>query len=210
MSFIVEAQTAAMSLLQVALLAAILIVIEPLVLLGMAPFALPYLIFHWRLSERHYEEEYRRTPQRRWTSYFVSLLTGRHSLAEVRLLNLSPFLGQKFEELMMHFKEQDKKIYRRSFAGSSLFALVTTVAFYLVFFRVIMKVINGVLTVGDVAVFGGATARLRFSLESAIRSISAALEQTLYVSNLIHFFCRSRSWFRAVGGFSYQSAAKSR
>ena len=33
-----------------------------------------------------------------------------------------------------------------------------------------------------------ATARLRFSLEGTIRSLSSALEQTLYISNLIEFF----------------------
>lgn len=188
MRFIVEAQTAVTSLLQTVLLTAILVAIEPLVLLAMAPFALPYLLFHWRLSKRRYEEEYRRAPQRRWTSYFVSLLTGRQSLAEVRLVNLSPFLREKFRQLMGHFQRQDQRIYQRSFAGGSLFALVTTVAFYAIFFRVIFKVTNGTLTVGDIAVFGGATARLRFSLEFAVRSISASLEQTLYISNLIEFF----------------------
>ena len=40
----------------------------------------------------------------------------------------------------------------------------------MVFFRVITNVLNGSLTVGDVAMFGGATARLRFSLEGTIRS----------------------------------------
>jgi ABC-type multidrug transport system fused ATPase/permease subunit len=54
--------------------------------------------------------------------------------------------------------------------------------------RVITKVINAVLSVGDVAVFGGATARLRFSREFAIHSLSASLEQTLYISNLMEFF----------------------
>jgi ATP-binding cassette subfamily B protein len=188
MRFILEAQMGATSLLQSILLTAILAAIEPLVLLAMAPFALPYFLFHWRLSKRRYEEEYRRTPQRRWTIYFVSLLTGRHSQAEVRLLNLSPFLQQKFRELMIRFRDRDKKFYQRSFGGSSLFALITTIVFYMIFFRVIVNVINGVLTVGDVAVFGAATARLRFSLELAMRSISAALEQTLYISNLIEFF----------------------
>jgi ABC-type multidrug transport system fused ATPase/permease subunit len=187
MRFILEAQMTAMSLLQTVSLAAILVVAEPLVLLAMAPFALPYLFFQWRLSKRRFEEEFRRTPQRRWTTCFVSLLTGRQTLAEVRLLNLSPFL-RKFRDLVTHFRDRDRRIYLRSFGGSSLFALATTVAFYLIFFRVIVNVINGALTVGDVAVFGAATARLRFSLEFAIRTLSAALEQTLYISNLIEFF----------------------
>jgi ATP-binding cassette subfamily B protein len=149
---------------------------------------LPYLLFHWRLSKKRFQEEYRRTPQRRWTTYFVSLLTGRQSVAEIKLLDLSPYLRDRFGSLMRQFRDRDRKLYRCNFYGSSLFALVTTVTFFAVFFRVIFRVIEGVLTVGDVAVFGGATARLRFSLEGSIRSLSSALEQTLYISNLIAFF----------------------
>ena len=121
MRFVVEAQTSVTSLLQTLSLAAILVLIEPLVLLALAPFALPYLFFQWRLSKRRYQEEYRRTPQMRWTSYFVSLLTGRHSLAEVRLLNLSPFLRKKFRELMIQFRDLDMRIYRRNFICKKLF-----------------------------------------------------------------------------------------
>jgi|SRR5215813_5395824 len=188
MRFVVEAQTSVTSLLQTLSLAAILVLIEPLVLLALAPFALPYLFFQWRLSKRRYQEEYRRTPQMRWTSYFVSLLTGRQSVAEVKLLDLSPFLRNKFRSLMTQFRNVNRQVYLRGFSGSSLFALATTVAFYLIFFRVIVNVLKGVLTVGDVAVFGAATSRLRFTLETAIRSFSTALEQTLYISNLIEFF----------------------
>ena len=109
-------------------------------------------------------------------------------MAEIKLLDLSPFLRDKFGSLMRQFRARDRRLYLRNFGGSSLFALVTTIAFFLVFFRVIANVLKGSLTVGDVAVFGGATARLRFSLEGTIRSLSSALEQTLYISNLIEFF----------------------
>ena len=188
MRFVVEIQNSAINLLQTVSLSALLALIEPLVLLALAPFTLPYLLFHWRLSKKRFQEEYRRTPQRRWTSYFVSLLTGRQSVAEIKLLDLSPFLRDKFGSLMRQFRARDRRLYLRNFGGSSLFALVTTIAFFLVFFRVIANVLKGSLTVGDVAVFGGATARLRFSLEGTIRSLSSALEQTLYISNLIEFF----------------------
>ena len=188
MRFVVEIQNSVTHLLQTVSLSALLALIEPLVLLALAPFALPYLLFHWRLSKKRFQEEHRRTPQRRWTSYFVSLLTGRQSVAEIKLLDLSPYLRDKFGFLLRQFRDRDRKLYLRNFYGSSLFALVTTITFFVVFFRVILKVIDGVLTVGDVAVFGGATARLRFSLEGTIRSLSSALEQTLYISNLIAFF----------------------
>ena len=188
MRFVTEIQNSAIYLLQTISLSVLLALIEPLVLLTLAPFAGPYLVFHWRLSNKRFQEEHRRTPQRRWTSYFVSLLTGRQTVAEIKLLDLSPYLRAKFAALLEKFRDRDRKLYLRNFYGSSLFALVSTITFFLVFFRVILKVIEGVLTVGDVAVFGGATARLRVSLEGSIRSISSALEQTLYITNLIAFF----------------------
>ena len=212
MRFVVELQNAATGLLQTLSLTALLALIEPLVLLALAPFALPYLLFHWRLSKKRFQEEYSRTPQRRWTSYFVSLLTGRQSVAEIKLLDLSPYLRDKFGTLLREFRKRDRKLYLRNFYGSALFALVTTLTFFTVFFRVIFKVIDGALTVGDVAVFGGATARLRFSLEGSIRSLSSALEQTLYISNLIAFFDEKPQMLSgsSVPSFSSQAEIKIR
>jgi ATP-binding cassette subfamily B protein len=210
MRFVVELQNSATNLLQTVSLTVLLALIEPLVLLALAPFALPYLLFHWRLSKKRFQEEYRRTPQRRWTTYFVSLLTGRQSVAEIKLLDLSPYLRDRFGSLMRQFRDQDRKLYRRNFYGSSLFALVTTTAFFVVFFRVIAKVLNGSLTVGDVAVFGGATARLRFSLEGSIRSLSSALEQTLYISNLIEFFKEKPQMVSGSSMFSTSARAEIR
>jgi ATP-binding cassette subfamily B protein len=188
MTFVENAQVSLSSLLQMVSLSAILVMVEPLVIWLLAPFGFPYLVFQWRVSQRRYREEYRRTPQTRWTRYFVSLLTSRHSVAEVRLLDLSPFLRDKFDSLMRQFHHRDSKLHLRSFAGSSLFAVATTIAFYLIFFRVIMNVLNGALTLGDVAVFGAATSRLRATLEMAIRALSSAMEQTLYISNLLKFY----------------------
>ncbi|TMA04489.1 MAG: ABC transporter ATP-binding protein, partial [Deltaproteobacteria bacterium] len=187
MKFVEESQALATSLLQTLSLVIILVMVEPLIPWILAPFALPYLFFHWRLSRRQYQEEYRRTPQRRWTGYFVSLLTSRRSVMEIRLLELSPFLLDKFRSLITQFRDRDRTMYFRSLGGSSLFALVTTVVFYLIFVRVIFNALKGVLTVGDIALFGGATSRLRFSLERVIRSLSGTMEQTLYISNLIEF-----------------------
>ena len=186
-NFVRETQAALTNFLQTISLVAILVLIEPWVLLVLAPSALPYLFFQWRLSRRYYLEEYHRTPKRRWTHYFVSLLTDRHSLTEIKLVGLAPFLIRQFRLLITQFRDQDRSLHRRSLAGSSIFAAVTTVAFYVIFVRVVLKALAGVLTVGDIAIFGGATSRVRFTLEKVIQSISSAMEQTLYISNLIDF-----------------------
>lgn len=185
--FVSDTQSAITGLLQIISLVAVLMIIEPFVLLILGPFALPYLIFHWRLARRKYVEEHLRTAKRRWTSYFVSRLTGQQSVAEVKLLDLAPLLIDRFRSLMNEFRNQDRKLQQRSFIGGSLFAILTTLAFYAVLFRVIRNAFTGILTVGDIAVFVAATSRLRLTLERSILALSSAMEQTLYISNLREF-----------------------
>lgn len=185
--FMNDALAAGSNIIQTLSLCGILMAIEPVIVLIVGPFALPYLLFQWRLAKRHYEEEHSRATKRRWTRYFVSRLMGQQSIPEVKLLDLAPLLIEKFRALMAEFRDQDRTRYVRSFAGGSLFAVLTTVAFYAMFARVVMRALQGALTVGDLAIFAGVTSRLRSTLEKAILSISSAMEQTLYISNLIEF-----------------------
>jgi ATP-binding cassette subfamily B protein len=185
--FVSDAQLAAVSFLQTVSLVGILMTIEPLVLLVLGPFTVPYLIFQWRLGRKRWSQEYVRAPKRRWTRYFVSRLTGQPAVAEVKLLELAPFLIDKFRTLMTQFRDQDRKLYVRSFAGGSVFAVLTTVLFFVLFVRVIFHALDGGLTVGDIAIFGGATSRLRSTLDNAISSLSSAMERTLYISNLMAY-----------------------
>jgi len=172
---------------QVAALLALLLAIEPLIILVVLLATLPYLRFQWRLATRQHALEMSRTTKRRWTAYFVSRLTDRGSIAEVRILGLASLLIDRFRKLMAEFRDQDRQLYVHGFAGSALFVVATTTAIYAMFVRVAYRVFIGKLTLGDLAIFGGATTRLRNTLESLILMLSAAMEQTLYIDNIIEF-----------------------
>lgn len=185
--FVQDTLVASTNVVQTVSLIAILMSIEPLIVLILGPFAFPYLLFQWRLAKEHYSTEHFRATKRRWTSYFASRLMSQQSIAEVKLLDLAPLLIEKFRSLMAEFRDQDRKIYLRSFAGGSVFAVLTTVAFYAIFTWIVMRALRGALTIGDLAIFAGVTSRLRTTLEKAILAISSAMEQTLHISNLIQF-----------------------
>ncbi|HUI24961.1 MAG TPA: ABC transporter ATP-binding protein [Candidatus Kryptonia bacterium] len=185
--FVSEALSVSHSAMQIVSLLAILIAIEPLLFLVAVLFGLPYLHFQWRLAKRQHAVEHARTAKRRWTAYFVAKLTSRGSVNEVKILGLAPLLIDKFRALMAEFRDQDRRLYLRGFVGSSLFAVFTTAAIYAMFVRVAFRVLHGALTVGDLAIFGGATTRLRNTLETLIQGIANALEQTLYIANVREF-----------------------
>jgi len=173
--------------IQMVTLTGVLVVIEPTIVLVLGLVSLPYIFFQWRLAKSRYEMEFDRVTKRRWTQYFVTRLTSHQWVPETKLLKLEPLLMQKFRELMAEFRDQNQVIYRRIFLGSALFASISSIAFYLTFVRVAQRVMGGGLTIGDVAVYGGAMARLRTSLEQSVINLTGALEQTLHIGHLQEF-----------------------
>ncbi|HJR62748.1 MAG TPA: ABC transporter ATP-binding protein [Gemmatimonadaceae bacterium] len=185
--FVVELQHALMNVLIVMSLFGVLVAVEPLVPIVVAPFALIFLFFQWRLARARYADEEDRTTKRRWTDYFVSHLTTAGSVAEVRVLGLAPLLLARFRAFMTEFRDRNRSLQRRNLVGSSVGAVLTISALYALFARVIMRVLDGTGTVGDVAIFGGAAVRLRGALDMALRSTTVAYEQVLFIGNFREF-----------------------
>jgi ATP-binding cassette subfamily B protein len=88
---------------------------------------------------------------------------------------------------MTEFRDQDRKLYMRSFIGNSVFSVLSTTALYGMFGWVAWRVLKGGLTVGDIAIYGGVTSRLRRVARNTFGSFSSAMEETLYLSHLMEF-----------------------
>ncbi len=174
--------------MQIISLMAILFWIEPLVLLIMVPLTFPYLLFQWGLARRHFHKEYHRVTRFRWLRYYMSKMTMRNSVAEIKLLDLAPHLLAQYNHLLQGFRDEDRRIYRQQWAGSAAFLLISIALFYGLVARIIERVLQGSLTVGDVTVFAALVLRLRSLLEGFVGTVSLALERTLYITNLQEFF----------------------
>jgi len=172
------------NLIEIVSLLAIMVAIEPLVLLVVVPAAVPYLRLRWNLSRNRYELERSRATKRRWTSYFSYALTDANSVPEVKILDLAPLLIRKFRTLMSEFRDQDKILLFRSVRAAALFSAFATTALYALFARVALRVLRGSSSMGGLAIFGAAAARLRGTVEAEINSISSLLEQMLNISDL--------------------------
>jgi ATP-binding cassette subfamily B protein len=175
------------NVIQIVSLVLILILVEPLVLVVLFPLAIPHFFFQWFTSMKYYQVAYKLATKRRWSQYFSSLITSRESLPEVKILGLAPLILDKFRTLMIEFRDQNRERYLYRFVGSSVFAVITTIAVYGLFAHVIYKVLKEGLTVGDVAIFAAAALRLRGALESTVNSSASVFEQTLYIANLREF-----------------------
>jgi len=192
--------------IQVVSLTALLAAIEPLVTLILIPIALPYLYFQWRLAWMRYAKDRARTTNQRWMRYFSSLLTNPKWVPETKLLGLAPLLVDKSHHLLVSFRDENRQLQSRSLIGRSVFVTITTAAFYVVLSRLANQVLGGALTIGDVAIYGGATSRLRNTLQNIIASMTTMREDMLYISNLQEFL-RAKPQIGETGGLSPTASA---
>ena len=85
---------------------------------------------------------------------------------------------------MSEFRDQDHRLLLPLVArGLDVFGFATT-AIYVLFARVALRVLQGSSTMGDLAIFGAAAARLRATVEGEISSMANLLEQMLNISDL--------------------------
>jgi ATP-binding cassette subfamily B protein len=176
------------SILQAISLIVILIAIEPAVVLVLIPLSLPYLWLQWRVTRAKYETEYSRTTKRRWMNYFIGHFTSSNRVPETKLLGLAPLLIKQCRALLKEFRDQNRRLYQREIMNNFLFIAITTIALYLLLVRILRRVIAGALTIGDVAIYGGATAQLRTTLRRIVNSVNAVQEGMLFISHLREFF----------------------
>lgn len=175
---------ASIGLIQIVLLFAILIYIEPLMLVIVILALPPYSTIMWMISRRRYENEFRRAPARRWTRYFTELMLQRNNATEIRLLGIGEFIIERFREFLRSFAQENAKIEARATIASIIFVVVTLSLFYALFYQIIGKVLAGSLTVGDIAITIGAIARLSSLSEQIVSKFGLTLERSMYVDNL--------------------------
>jgi ATP-binding cassette subfamily B protein len=163
----------------------VLFAIDPLVVLITVPTVLPYLWFKWRQSKARFDKEFHRATRRRWANYFSSILTSRRFIPEIKLFRLAAHFVERYRKLLLDFIDEDRRLHTRNLLGNFIFALVFSLFFYLLFARVAWLVLEGSLTVGDVAIFAGATKTLRDMLISLAGHASRIMESTLFIENLV-------------------------
>ena len=201
--------------LQGATLMAILFVIEPIVFLLLLPVAIPYLAFQWRLSRRQFEEVDARADKQRRIGYYAGVLGSVEQAGELRLLGLAPLFLARCRILMEEFRALKARYDGYAFAGNLVFALLSVVAVYLALARAAFSIVDGRLTIGDLAIYAAAAAQLRTVVEGGIELIAGLRWEVLHVGSLRAFFAltdlpaRTGGTSRAplTGGLSFRDVA---
>lgn len=185
--FMDSAVSTATNIIQFLSLLTILLVIEPWLLAAMLPVALPYALFNARLARTQYHLYQRRAEHHRWIQYLTIVLTRYQLAPELKILNLAPYFITKFQAIMREFCEQDRAVGASKVTHHAIFLIGSISLFHATFIHVILRAFQGVLTLGDVVIYAGASASLRNLLGTTLELIGSTYEHSLHVNDFQRF-----------------------
>ncbi len=150
--------------------------------------ATPMLISQWYIVKQRYLLDISTTQNRRWGSYFTSLLTKPKTLIPVRMLGLNELLLSRFTETVQGINIERKGLYLKRVK----LAISAQLVFFLVFTIILVWMFNqmhqGTLTTTGLVVFGLAAFRAKASISKIIGSTSKALSSSYIVNFVLDFF----------------------
>lgn len=176
------------SLVMVGSLLAILMAIEPRLLLYFLPLTVPYLLFRWWVSKRRYEITLGQIRGRRWSDYCAEQVSSDRSLPEIRILDLVPFFLEQLQERLDKINRENQRSFSIEFLGAAAFNLTAVIAVHVALYQAAVRVENDGLTVGDIAVFTTAAAGLRTAIDGLVMSIGAQRWHMSHLADLEAFF----------------------
>jgi ATP-binding cassette, subfamily B, bacterial len=128
------------------------------------------------------------TPERRELDYMRYLGASDETAKEVKLFNLSGFLVDRFKMLSNKFYDDNKKLSVRRASWGTLFALLGSLGYYAAYVVMIIKTVEGALTVGTLTFLAGSFRQLRSLLEGILSRFTTVSQGAIYLRDFFDFF----------------------
>ncbi len=130
----------------------------------------------------------RLTPTRRQLDYLRDLGASKESAKELKLMGLAGYLNKKYVHLADDVYAHSVSLLKRRLRASSLFALLSTSAYYGAYALVIFRTISGELSVGTMVFLAGALAGASGNIQQIFTIFSSIADQALFLTDLMDFF----------------------
>ena len=172
------------------------------------------------LGESHfaflgYSLAFQLTPLRRELDYLRVLGTSKESAKEMKIFGLAGWLQTRFNELTQSLIGQNRKMAARRVRWGGLFAILGALGYYGAYAYVVVRTLQGGISVGQMYLLTGAIAASSNQIQSIFSTFSSIADQALFLTDLLNFFAvkpRIESRPNAIpaprpirGGFDFQN-----
>jgi len=156
----------------------------PLVLLISTLPAL-YVVFRFNRRYHHWWEQ--TTADRRWTQYYDTMLTHSAVAAELRLFDLGSHFQLIYQGLRQRLRTERLRLSRDQGLARLGAGLITVLISGAVIVWMVWQVLQGLATLGDLALFYQAFSRGQNLMRSLLRNVGQIYSSSLFLGNLFEF-----------------------
>ena len=180
--------TQVQDIITMAFLAVGLMAFNPWLILLLLVAIVPAFLGESYFNDRSYALTRGQTPERRELDYMRYLGASDETAKEVKLFNLSGFLIDRFRTLSNKFYDDNKKLSIRRASWGTLFALLGSVGYYAAYIVMIIKTVEGALTIGTLTFLAGSFRQLRSLLENILSRFTSVSQGAIYLRDFFEFF----------------------
>jgi ATP-binding cassette subfamily B protein len=180
--------TQVQDLVTMAFLAAGLMAFNPWLILLLLLAIVPAFLGESYFNDRSYALTRGQTPERRELDYMRYLGASDETAKEVKIFNLSGFLINRFKTLSNKFYTDNKKLSTKRAAWGTFFALLGSAGYYAAYVVMIMKTVEGALTIGTLTFLAGSFRQLRSLLENILSRFTSVSQGAIYLRDFFEFF----------------------
>ncbi len=164
-----------------------LIYFEPILILILILSIIPSFINEAKFSSTRYSLARSWTAERRELDYLRFIGANNQTAKEIKLFGLTDFIAERFKNLSTDYYVINKKLSLRQSAYGSIFNILGVLSYYGAYVYIILRVLTGVITIGELTFLSGSFNRLRTNLQGFFSRFTRISESALYLQDYFDF-----------------------
>ncbi len=169
-------------------LSAAVIAFSPLLFAVLVVCVVPAFIGESHFAFLGYSLAFSLTPVRRELDYLRTLGTSKESAKELKIFGLGEHLQERYAKLSDGLIDRNIKLTRRRLRWGSALAIVGSLGYYGGYAYLVLRTLQGQLSVGELTLFAGALAGSSTQIQSIFSTFSLIADQALFLTDLHQFF----------------------
>jgi ATP-binding cassette subfamily B protein len=128
------------------------------------------------------------TPERRELDYVRYLGASDETAKEVKIFDLSGFIIERFRQLSDKFYDDNRRLSIRRSVWGTIFAVLGSLGYYAAYVEIIIKTVDGSVTIGQLVFLAGSFRQLRTLLEGILTRFTSVSQGAIYLRDFFEFF----------------------
>ena len=175
-------------LITMGFLAAGLMVFNPWLIILLLIAIIPAFLGESYFNDQTYALTRGQTPERRELDYVRYLGASDETAKEVKVFDLSGFIIDRFKQLSGKFYLDNKRLSIKRASWGTFFAMLGSLGYYAAYVVIIIRAVDGTVTIGELAFLAGSFRQLRSLLEGILTRFTSMSQGAIYLRDFFEFF----------------------